>query len=147
MSEVDVQANNTTTPRQVVGRPFAKGVSGNPAGRPKVEPRVRRYARRYDRRMCKVLASIAEDAKMPVSERRRAAMDLIAVGSGRPAVVQEVSGKNGAPVGPLVNITMGAPGGSVLDNASAYRLMADGILPADPGHFRPAIDGATETAP
>lgn len=59
-------------------------------GRPRIEPRVRRYARKYDRRMCRVLASIAEDPKVTASERRRAAMDLVAIGSGRPAVTQEV---------------------------------------------------------
>ena len=72
------------SPRQkFIEKQFRKGVSGNPTGRPKIEPRVRRFARRYDRRMCKVLASIAEDEKAPVSERRKAAMDLISVGSGR----------------------------------------------------------------
>lgn len=76
--------------RKVIGRPFPKGISGNPNGRPRIEPRVRRYARRYDRRMCKILASIAADEKVPPAERRRAAMDLVAIGSGRPAVTQEV---------------------------------------------------------
>lgn len=85
-------------------RPWSPGVSGNPRGRPRIEPRVRRYARKYDRRMCKVLAQIAEDEKAPWSERRRAAMDLIAVGSGRPALVQEIAGQNGAQLGPLINI-------------------------------------------
>jgi hypothetical protein len=118
-----------------VGRPFQKGVSGNPAGRPKIEPRVRRYARRYDRRMCRVLAEIAEDPKQPVSERRRAAMDLIAVGSGRPAVIQEVGGKEGAP---LVAFNF-APQHRPLTPEAAYRLMVEGALEADSQHaaFKP----------
>lgn len=92
-------------PKQL--KPWKPGQSGNPAGRPKIEPRVRRYARRYDRRMCRVLAELAMDAKVAPSERRRAAMDLIAVGSGRPALVQEIAGRDGAPVGPLVNVNLG----------------------------------------
>jgi hypothetical protein len=91
--------------------PWPKGISGNPRGRPRIEPRVRRYARRYDRRMCKVLASIAEDEKAPWSERRRAAMDLVAIGSGRPTLVQEVAGRNGEELTPLVQMNFGSGGG------------------------------------
>jgi hypothetical protein len=121
---------------------FKKGVSGNPAGRPKIEKRVRRYARRYDRRMCKVLASIAEDEKAPMAERRRAAMDLISVGSGRPALVQEIAGRDGAPGGPLVNINMGMQQGLPLSPADAYKLMCANVIPADGAHpaFHPAIE-------
>lgn len=117
--------------RRVVGRPFQKGISGNPNGRPKIEPRVRKYARKYDQRMCKVLASIAEDPKQPVSERRRAAMDLIAVGSGRPAVIQEVGGKAGAP---LVNFNFGAGQPGPLSPEAAYKLMVDGAIEPDARH-------------
>lgn len=125
--------------RKVVGRPFPKGVSGNPKGRPRIEPRVRRYARRYDRRMCRVLAEIAEDKEAPPSERRRAAMDLIAVGSGRPALVQEVAGRLGAPLGPLVALNFGHSAGQPLSPADAYKLMAEGALEPDPAH--PAFEG------
>ncbi|MGH8319788.1 MAG: hypothetical protein ACREUL_17765 [Steroidobacteraceae bacterium] len=86
--------------RKAFGRPFQPGRSGNPSGRPKIEPRVRRYARKYDRAMCKVLAQLAMDPKAPPSERRHAAMDLIAVGSGRPALLQEIANRGA----PLVNI-------------------------------------------
>jgi len=95
--------------RKVVGRPFHPGVSGNPLGRPRVEPRVRRYARKYDRKMCRALAEIAMDKTVPASERRRAAMDLIAVGSGRPALVQEIAGRDVQPVGPLVALGVAPP--------------------------------------
>jgi hypothetical protein len=132
-----------TDPRQkFIEKRFRKGQSGNPAGRKRIEPRVRRYARTYDRAMCKVLAEIAQDEKAPVSERRRAAMDLIAVGSGRPALVQEIAGRDGAPVGPLVALSFGMQHGQ-LSPQDAYRMMVDGVLPLDPNHKafqRPAIE-------
>jgi len=122
--------------------PWKPGQSGNPAGRPKIEPRVRRFARKFDRAMCKTLAAIAMDEKVPPGERRRAAMDLISVGSGRPALVQEIAGRDGAPVGPLVNINMGTQG-QQLSPADAYRLMCAKVIPADPNHpafKRPVIE-------
>jgi hypothetical protein len=125
-------------------RPWKPGQSGNGKGRPRIEPKVRRYARRYDRRMCKVLASIAEDKEAPMSERRKAAMDLVAIGSGRPAVIQEIAGRNGEQLGPLVALNFG--GGmqhGALSPQDAYRLMAEGVLPVDPKHeafARPAIE-------
>jgi hypothetical protein len=126
-------------------KPWKPGQSGNGKGRPKIEPRVRRYARTYDRRMCKVLAEIAEDKEAPMSERRKAAMDLIAVGSGRPELVQQITGRNGEQLGPLValNFQGGMQGGRDLTPADAYKLMVEGHLPLDPRHEafqRPAIE-------
>jgi hypothetical protein len=124
-------------------KPWKPGQSGNPKGRPRIEPRVRRYARTYDRAMCRVLASIAQDEKAPVSERRKAAMDLIAVGSGRPELVQQITGRDGAPIGPLVNLNFG--GGMQhghLSPQDAYRAMVEGVIELDPAHpsFKPAIE-------
>ncbi len=139
-----------TPVKKVVGRPFPKGVSGNLRGRPKIEPRVRRYARRYDRKMCKTLAELAMDPKVPPAERRRAAMDLIAVGSGRPALVQEIAGRDGSPLGPLVNVNVGlAPGQQMLSPEQAYRAMVEGILEPDskhPAFQRPALEAPGSTA-
>jgi hypothetical protein len=125
--------------RKRIGRPFQPGQSGNPSGRPRVEPRVRRFARRYDRKMCRVLASIAEDPKVPPAERRRAAGDLIAIGSGRPALVQEISGKGGEPLAPLVALNFGGQPGQQLTAEAAYRAMCEGLIPADGAHpaFQP----------
>lgn len=130
-------------------KPWKPGQSGNGKGRPRIEPRVRRYARTYDRAMCKVLAEIAQDQKVPASERRRAAMDLIAVGSGRPALVQEIAGRNGEQLGPLVALNFG--GGihhGQLSPADAYRMMIEGALDVDPKHpafERPALDAPVST--
>jgi hypothetical protein len=100
--------------------------------------------------MCKVLASIAEDPKAPWAERRRAAMDLVSVGSGRPALIQEIAGRDGQPVGPLVALTFNGhqPGGQ-LTAAQAYAYMVSGQLPADPDHeaFRTIESTAAEVTP
>jgi hypothetical protein len=139
-----------TPGRKFVGKPFPKGASGNPGGRPRIEPRVRRYARRYDRRMCRVLATIAEDEKAPMSERRKAAMDLIAVGSGRPELVQQITGRNGEQLGPLVALNFG--GGmqhGQLSPQDAYRAMVEGIIEPDarhPAFERPALEQPPNTA-
>ena len=139
-----IAAERESPPPKNMGnlKPWAKGQTGNGRGRPRIEPRVRRYARTYDRRMCKVLASIAEDEKAPMSERRKAAMDLIAVGSGRPELVQQITGRDGAPGGPLVAVSFGMQHGQ-LSPQDAYRMMVDGVLPLDPNHKafqRPAIE-------
>ena len=77
-------------------------------------------------------------------------MDLIAVGSGRPAVVQEVGGRNGAPLGPLVNVNVGAPPGGQLAPEQAYQMMVEGRIPLDPQHeafrpTRPAIEAESQS--
>lgn len=134
--------------RKVVGKPFVKGICPNPGGRPKREPRVKRFARRFSRRMIKVLVDLAEDSKNAPSERRKAAMDVIAYDAGRPAVVQEIAGRDGQPVGPLVNIQLGQQPGSALTAAQAYAYMVSGAIPADPDHeaFR-TIESKPEEAP
>jgi hypothetical protein len=142
--ESNTAPDTSITPaKKLPGRPWQKGQSGNLAGRPKVEPRVRKYARRYDRKMCRTLAEIAMDKSVPPSERRRAAMDLISVGSGRPALVQEIAGRNGEQLGPLVALNFNAQSGQPLTPEQAYRAMLEGLIPADPKHpsfERPAIE-------
>jgi len=130
---------------------WPKGVSGNPNGRPRIEPRVRRHARKYDRKMCRMLAEIAQDKTVPPSERRRAAMDLIAVGSGRPALVQEIAGRGGESLTPLVNIDLRNNSGASLSPEQAYHMMISGELPLDPRHpafaSRQPLEGRVEAAP
>jgi hypothetical protein len=72
-------------------------------------------------------------------------MDLIAVGSGRPALVQEIAGRDGQPVGPLVNLTFNGQQPGALTPAEAYRLMVAGTIEADPQH--PAFEQPALEAP
>jgi hypothetical protein len=149
-TEASMSEAEASDPRRKNLRPaWPKGVSGNPNGRPRIEPRVRRYARRYDRRMCKVLAEIAQDTKLPAAERRRAAMDLVSIGSGRPALVQEITGRDGEQLAPLVSLNFPQPGQPLTPEA-AYAAMIRGELEPDPHHpafrsQRPPIEG--EAAP
>jgi hypothetical protein len=89
--------------------------------------------------MVRALVGIAEDSQQPTEERRKAAMDVLSYYAGKPAVVQEVSGRNGAPVGPLVAVNVGGP----MSPEVAMKLMTEGVLPADPGQFRPALEHET----
>ena len=130
-------APESTAPRRVVGRPFVKGVSGNPGGRPaSVVERVRRLAGKYKSRAMRTLVQIMEDDEQPPDERRKAAETVLAYYAGRPAVVQEVTGRGGTPVGPLVAVNVGTG----LTPEAAMRLMTEGVLPPDPSQFRPPIE-------
>jgi hypothetical protein len=148
--------NPTTTPasnlppaKRVIGRPFPKGVSGNPSGRPRLEARIRRYARKYDRRLVDELWKLGTDPKVPADVRRRTLMDLQAIGSGRPPTTQELVGRPDAPLGPLVSLTFQGQQPSALTPAQAYELMVRGTLEADPQHEafqrRPAIEAQPGT--
>jgi hypothetical protein len=66
-------------------------------------------------------------------------MDLIAVGSGRPALVQEVVGQGGSSLGPLLNFNIG-----MFAPEQAYHAFVEGKLPIEPAleaiQGRPAIE-------
>jgi hypothetical protein len=73
-------------------------------------------------------------------------MDLIAVGSGRPALVQEIAGR---PDAPLVAVNFGMQHGAPLSPEDAYRLMVQGVIEPDGGHpafARPALEQPSVTA-
>jgi hypothetical protein len=146
---VPVPANETPTPPAKVSgktggslanlRPWKPGTSGNPSGRPRVEPKVRKMARRYDAEMLEVLVQIARDPKAPVSERRRAALTVIEIGSGRAEFKQSVGNPNGAP---LVNLNFGAGQPGPLSPEAAYRMMVEGSIEPDSRHdaFKPVVE-------
>jgi len=105
------------------GRPFARGVSGNPGGRPKVVHEVRTLARAYAAEAIGRLVQLmrtAEDERV----RLAAAEALLTRGFGRPEP---------AIVGPLVNVNVGLPqpGGRPLSPEECYRYVISGQLPRE----------------
>ena len=77
------------TDKRVVGRPFPKGVSGNPGGVPKDEISVRTLARSKGPRCIELLMGIAEDTDEKTEHRIAACEVLLDRGFGKP--VQEAS--------------------------------------------------------
>ena len=66
------------------GRPFQKGVSGNPRGRPKVLGDVQELARQQSPEAINTLAVIMGDEKAPAAARVAAANALLDRGYGKP---------------------------------------------------------------
>src|SRR5215510_16343942 len=67
------------------GRPFQKGVSGNPGGRPKVLGDVQELARQQSPEAINTLAAIMQNDKAPPAARVAAANSLLDRGYGKPA--------------------------------------------------------------
>ena len=66
------------------GKPFQKGVSGNPGGRPKVLGDVQELARQQSPQAIDALAKIMSDEKAPPAARVAAANALLDRGYGKP---------------------------------------------------------------
>jgi hypothetical protein len=66
------------------GKPFQKGVSGNPGGRPKVLGDVQELARQKSPEAIITLANIMHDEKAPPAARVAAANALLDRGYGKP---------------------------------------------------------------
>src|SRR6187401_2984000 len=66
------------------GRPFPKGVSGNPGGRPKVLGDVQELARQKSPEAINTLSNIMHDQKAPPAARVAAANALLDRGYGKP---------------------------------------------------------------
>ena len=73
-------AGTATRPR---GRPFEKGVSGNPRGRPKRDYDIAELARKHSADAIATLATIMVDASVSPSTRVAAANALLDRGYGR----------------------------------------------------------------
>lgn len=85
---------------------WSKGQSGNPGGRPKEVIEIRDLARQYTSEAIKRLAEIMR------SDNERAAVAainaLIDRGWGKAMQAMEVTGKDGAPLVPVLNLSYGA---------------------------------------
>ena len=66
------------------GRPFQKGVSGNPGGRPKVLGDVQELARQKSPEAINTLSTIMHNEKAPPAARVAAANALLDRGYGKP---------------------------------------------------------------
>ena len=91
------------------GRPFAKGVSGNPGGRPKDIVHVKELAREYTAQAVKTLAAIMCDSEEPVAARVRAAESLLNRAWGTPESTANVNVSTEPTTEQLVQIILGDP--------------------------------------
>jgi hypothetical protein len=88
------------------GRPFKKGISGNPGGRPKEVAEVQKLARTHTKQAINRLVywMKSDDPRASVA----ACQALLDRGWGKPTQPTEVGGPDGAPVVPVINL-LGMP--------------------------------------
>jgi hypothetical protein len=90
------------------GRPFLKGISGNPGGRSKALRAVETAAKAHTDAAIGTLAEICTDRTAPSSARVSAATALLDRGWGKPT--QPIAGdENRPPIVPVLNVTIAAP--------------------------------------
>jgi hypothetical protein len=90
----DAEHSKDAAPKRVIGRPFQKGVSGNPGGRPAASYDIATLARQYAPEALQALHDALNDPRLKV----QAAQVLLDRGFGRPLQRQELSGPDGAPI-------------------------------------------------
>jgi hypothetical protein len=76
--------NKEEQPMPGKGRPFPKGISGNPGGRPKVLGNVQELARQRSPEAIETLVTIMNNEKAPPPARVAAANALLDRGFGKP---------------------------------------------------------------
>jgi hypothetical protein len=95
--------------RRGPGRPFAKGVSGNPGGRPKEAVHVKELAREYTVQAVTTLAEIMCDPEAPAAARARSAEALLNRGWGTPESTANVNVSTDPTTEQLIQIILGDP--------------------------------------
>jgi len=73
----------------VIGRPFVKGISGNPGGRPKGRSEVNELALKWSPEALRTLMRIMRDEEEETKERIRAAEIILDRGLGKVAELPE----------------------------------------------------------
>lgn len=76
--------------KKVLGRPFEKGVSGNPSGRPRVPAEVRELAREASPSALRTLIEVCEDKGAPPQARVAASNAILDRAYGKPAQELEI---------------------------------------------------------
>lgn len=75
--------------RTATGRPFQKGVSGNPGGRPKVNPEVKEIMNAASPKAAQVLVELLDSEKEMM--RYYAAQEILNRTQGKPIQAQEIN--------------------------------------------------------
>lgn len=104
MAAAETPANRTASGR------FQPGKSGNPTGRPKGVNDVRDLAREHTARAIERLAEIMEQDE-DLAAAARASNALLDRGWGKAPQSMEVTGKDGLPLVPTLNLTFGSGSG------------------------------------
>jgi len=100
------------------GRPWPKGVSGNPGGRPKEVGHVRELARQHTETAIRTLVEIATDPGQPGRARVAAAEAILDRAWGRPPQALEV---DAAIKGPVISQEVGIAILQALDEVRRIR--------------------------
>jgi|SRR5271165_1995094 len=90
---------------KTLGRPFAKGVSGNPGGRPKELREIVELARSYAPEAIETLALIMANPEAPPAARV-AANAILDRGFGKPTQPVEAEASGGFSLATLVNLSI-----------------------------------------
>lgn len=84
--------------KKVLGRPFEKGVSGNPSGRPKVPAEVKKLLQDATPDAIRTIIRLSKDATQPGAVQLAAANSIADRVLGKPT--QPIAGdEEGAPIG------------------------------------------------
>jgi hypothetical protein len=95
------EKNSTKTARAVPGRPFKKGVSGNPKGRPKTPKEFKELC--FKDGVPKAFECLVNELENLGKDRVKACEILMAYGLGKPSQSLEHSGADGGPLEIVIN--------------------------------------------